>query len=251
MNYLESISIQLPFDEQFSSAFINVLSECGKNTENVININQSNENYLPVLNISFFADYSPKIIFKCGEIQISKDIINQTGQNISSPHKYKHISINEFKTRLTKNGKINKVDHLGVNFPWFNSVSPVLIDLRQRLSSKTAYYQFPSSQDWDFILPATKNELESGIIDLNIERRPKLELVSFNKSSIPIFQIDCITTISFEKLKELFPESIIEEEMKNIWVYIENNYGIDICFVLSGPSDSDWLNIFDGYRLIV
>lgn len=249
MNYLESISIQLPFDEHFSSVFFSILSDCGKKIENAIYINQSNINFLPVLNINFNTDSNPKIIFNCDDLRVSKDINNLTGLEKSSPHKYEHISINEFATRLAKNGSIKFVDHLGVNFPWFNGISPVLIDLRQRLISKSAYYQFPTSEDWDFILPATNNEFESGKIDLNIERRPKLELVSFKKSSTPIIQIDCITTISFEKLKELFPESIIEEEMNNIWVYIKNDFGIDICFVLSGPSNSDWSKIFEGYRL--
>jgi hypothetical protein len=72
--------------------------------------------------------------------------------------------------------------------------------------------------------------------------------VSFEKSSKPIIQIDCITTIDYKKLKALFPEAIADDELKNVWVYLDNPYELDICLVLNEPG-SDWSSFFEGNRL--
>lgn len=249
MHYLESVTIKLPVEEQFSAKLFGVLSGCGEQSGNIYSVNRTNTDFLPVLNIEFSDIQTPGISFKCNDLEISKTITNETGQLRLSPHSYKHLTIDEFADRLKNAGGIKAIDHLGVNFPWFDGVSPVLIDLRRQLKSKAAYYRFPSGEDWDFILPATKGELKTNNIDLSIERRPKLELVSFEKSSTPIIQVDCITTIEYTKLKELFPEAISVDELSNVWVYIDNNFGVDICLVLSGPSDTDWSTYFEGFRL--
>ena len=249
MCHLELVTIKLPADEQFSFRFFDVLSECGKQSRGTYSANRTNVDFLPLINIEFSNVQIPEISFSCNDFEISKTITNETGQLRLSPHSYKHLTIDEFANRLKDTGSIKTIDHLGVNFPWFDGISPVLIDLRQQLKSKTAYYRFPSGEGWDFILPATKSELKTNNVDLSIERRPKLELVSFEKSSTPIIQIDCITTIEYARLKEIFPEAIFVDELSNVWVYINNNFGVDICFVLNGPSNSDWSTYFEGFRL--
>ena len=180
---------------------------------------------------------------------ISKTIKNETGEERKSPHSYTHLSIDEFNSRLNKRGHITTIDHLGVNFPWFKGVSPVITDLREALKHKSAYFRFPTGEEWDFILPATKEEINSDVLNVSIERRPKFELVSFKKDSTPIIQIDCITSLTYEDLKELFPESIMSKELRNAWVYIDNKFGIDIYFVLNEPTNSEWSNFFEGHRL--
>lgn len=249
MHFLELVTIKLPIEEQFSFKLFELLSRCGNQHGNVFSIDQANVDFLPKLNIEFSNIETPTIIFDCNDFEIKKNIVNETGRSRESPHSYKYITLEEFTDRLRNVGFINQIDHLGINFPWFKGTSPVLIDLRKRLKSKTAYYRFPSGEDWDFILPAAKDELKTNNVDLSIARRPKLELVSFEKSSTPIIQIDCITTIDYAKLKKLFPEAIFVDELSNVWVYISNNFGVDICFVLNGPSNSDWSTYFSGWRI--
>lgn len=178
--------------------------------------------YIPQISVGFADVNVPKIIFKGEGINLSEDIVNQTGQQRESPHSYMPISISQIRNRIEAEGGVEAIDHLGVNFPWFNGLSPHIARLRQKLPRHCAYYRFPTGEEWDFILPATEREITQDDIDLTKERRPKFELVSFEKSSRPIIQIDCITTIYHEKLKQLFPEGLADDELKNIWVYLEN-----------------------------
>lgn len=56
------------------------------------------------------------------------------------------------------------------------------------------------------------------------------------------------TTLDFAQIKYIFPEGIADSELRNVWVYLENPYGIDICLVL-GENSADWSDPFTGHRL--
>jgi len=81
-------------------------------------------------------------------------------------------------------------------------------------------------------------------------RRPKLEIVSFDKSSTPIIQFDCIVDTSYDKIVQLFPEGIAENDLRNVWVYLSNPYHLDICFVVNENRGGDWSEFFSGHRLM-
>ncbi len=55
--------------------------------------------------------------------------------------------------------------------------------------------------------------------------------------------------MGYEKLKQLFPEAIADDELRNIWVYLKNPYELDFCLVLNEPTDTDWSGFFEGHRL--
>ena len=249
MSLLNRVVLTLPTDIVFSATFVDLLKDCVVQNHDVLEIKQTINESLPKLEIQFKHVEQPVIDFIGDDFTFSRDISNETGQNRSSPHSYQLIPITELRDRIHEAGNITIIDHIGVNFPWFDGLSPTIAELRSRLGDSSAYYRFPTGEDWDFILPATRHEIESGAIDLDLVRRPKLELVSFEKASTPIIQIDCITTIEYSKLKKIFPEAIIDDELYNIWVYIENSFGVDICFVLNGPRENDWSNFFKGHRL--
>ncbi len=249
MSYLESVKIILPLKDDLHSKLFNIIDDCGIRSENNFTLDPTDANYLPILNFEFLNISAPAVVFKGKDLHISEEIINKTGQQKESSHEYSYLSIDELTNRLKDSGKIMAIDHLGINFPWFGGVSPVIANLRQQLKDKTAYFRFPTGDNWDFIIPATVSELTSNYIDLSIVRKPKLELVSFEKSSTPLIQIDCETTIKYEKLIELFPEAINDTDSSSVWVYLKSNLGLDICFVLRGPSCKDWSSYFEGHRL--
>lgn len=249
MGYLESVTIELPLKDKFYLKLFSVIADCGVRSENTFKLNPTDINYLPILNIEFTGLTVPNVVFKGKDLYAKEEIINKTGQQKESPHEYRYITIDELADRINGLGKITAIDHLGINFPWFTGISPAIINLRQQLKDKTAYFRFPTGDNWDFIIPVTALELINNDIDLSIVRKPKLELVSFEKSSTPLIQIDCDTTIDYEDLVRLFPEAIIDKDSSSIWVYIESKLDLDICFVLKGPSSKDWSIYFDGYRL--
>lgn len=245
---LQSASISLPLDKPFFDVLTDLLKNCGEVDDATFSVTPTQKNFLPKLQLVADSSKNPSIEFICDKTVLSQDIVNQTGVTKHSPYDYKLLSLVEITKRLAPVGEIRAIDHLGVNFPWFDGLSPVLKEFRTQLSNLSAYFRFPEGQDWDFILPATSKEINSDNIDLNTIRRPKLELVSFEKASTPIVQIDCITTIGFDLLRELFPEGIAEEELKNVWVYIVTDMDIDLCLVLNESTDADWSSYFKGHR---
>ena len=245
---LDVVRISLPLDKALFEGLTTLLSKCGEVDDATFSVTPTQKNFLPKLQLLADSSKEPTIEFICDKTVLSQVIANRTGKTKHSPHDYKSLSLIEVTKRLAAVGEIKTIDHFGVNFPWFYGLSPALKEFRTQLPGLSAYFRFPDGQDWDFILPATSKEIHSDNIDLNTIRRPKLELVSFEKASTPIVQIDCITTINYDLLKELFPEGIAEEELKNVWVYIATDMDIDLCLVLNEPTDADWSSYFKGHR---
>jgi len=140
-----------------------------------------------------------------------------------------------------------RLDHVGFNLPWFeDGVHPEILKLRKLLAPASAYYLFPTGENWDFILPASKAEITSNSIDLSKDRHPKFEIVSFDMTSTPLVQIDCAVQQPYEAIKQRFPEGIPEDNLKDTWVAIQNPYGIDIFFVIGELKDKDWSGFLRG-----
>lgn len=183
---------------------------------------------------------------------INVKVKNITGVYKSSPHTYRHISMTEAKKRLFASEiKLIEVDHVGFNLPWFSAgLHPEIVQLRQELASRCLYHRYPTGEPWDFILPGDEEEItNSKQVDYSKVRRPKFELVSFDKASTPLIQFDFSVNASFESFSQLFPEALIDTEFKNIWLYIENPYQIDICLVINEYAESDWSEYFNNSRI--
>lgn len=80
-------------------------------------------------------------------------------------------------------------------------------------------------------------------------RRPKFEIVSFDKASTPLLQLDIQMNTSYEILQGLFPEALDDPLICNLWIYLEYPYGLDICLVANGFSEKDWSSYFAGSRI--
>jgi hypothetical protein len=87
------------------------------------------------------------------------------------------------------------------------------------------YHEFPTGEPWDFIIPGDTHEIDHHkAVDYTKIRRPKFEVVSFDKASTPLIQFDVGVNLNYETFAPLFPESINDPEFRNIWVYLENPF---------------------------
>jgi len=186
---------------------------------------------------------APKVLFLNGNT-IEVPIKNTTGRVKKSPHEYKPLSIEEVVFRH-KGVKIVEIDHIGFNLPWFDGIHPDILKLRTQLSDKSVYKLFPTGEPWDFILPASEKEIhDQETLDYAVVRRPKFEIVSFDKSSRPLIQFDVLLKKTGKELSELFPEGIFDSGHNNVWVYLKNPYDLDICLVLNEWKKGDWGEFF-------
>jgi hypothetical protein len=147
--------------------------------------------------------------------------------------------------------KLVGIDHGGFNLPWFSSgLHPDILGLREHLSSRCLYHKFPTGEPWDFIIPGDTHEIvRRKSVDYDRNRRPKFEVVSFEKASTPIIQFDILVNANYETFAQLFPESLLDTELRNSWVYLENPYSIDVCLVINEFSEGDWSAFFKDCRL--
>jgi hypothetical protein len=129
-------------------------------------------------------------------------------------------------------------------------VHPKILQLREKLSPCCLYHRFPTGEPWDFIIPGDEDEiLNHKAVDYSEVRRPKFELVSFENASTPLVQLDISVNARYERFFELFPESLNDQELRNIWVYLESPYAVDVCLVINESSEDDWSDFFKECRL--
>ena len=183
---------------------------------------------------------------------ISLKIENTTGASKLSPHIYQSIGIETVSQRLKASGAgWIGIDHAGFNLPWFSpGLHPGIQQLREKLSPHCLYHQFPTGEPWDFIIPGDLDEIfNQKEVDYTRSRKPKFELVTFEKASTPLVQFDISIDIAYEKFLELFPESLNDPQFKNCWVYLETPFAMDVCLVINETSEKDWSGFFKGFRI--
>ena len=249
MNSLQEISIILPNTDQILfEKIVKFLSSFGKRKDNKLYFTKSSPDFIP--NISLESDNleNSEIRFKTENSISVMQVINSTGQEKQSQHEYSLIEFDDFIKR-TKDLELGLVDHLGFDIPNFNGLHPEILSLREDLKDKCLYHLFPTGEPWDFILPGTSQEITSKEIDYSISRKPKFEIVSLDKTSTPIIQIDFSVKEKYENFSKLFPESLLVPELKNLWVYIKNPYNLDFCFVVNQYGGTDWNQFFKNHRL--
>ena len=254
-NLLEVITISFPsIADSFSDQFLTLLSSLGRRDAVQLEISYSSVKFLPQIRLSFSGEGEEvQAHFALGhEKMLSLSITNLTGVDKLHPKHYQHLSLETINHRLELAGiRLTVIDHVGANLPWFGKgIHPQISALRERLSLSCLYHHYPSGEFWDFILPGDAAEISrQKAIDYNMIRRPKFELVSFASTSTPLIQIDILSTGNYESLSAIFPEALADPEFKNIWLYTQNPYGIDICLVLNEPSRQDWSEFFSSCRL--
>jgi hypothetical protein len=254
-NYLNRIILRFPAaDRGFIERFIPLIGVLGKREGKVLELNCSSQNFYPKISLDFSTLQAPGVvvdfILSDGEA-ISVRVENTTGEHRQSPHAYSHLKIDQVIERLARTGiRLAGVDHVGFNLPWFATrLHPEMVRLRERLASKCLYHIFPTGEPWDFIIPGDQDEImRRKDVDYSQVRRPKFEIVSFDKASTPLIQLDLQFDASYERLLGLFPEALNDPEIRNLWIYLENPSGVDICLVANELDEHDWGGFFEGSR---
>lgn len=219
--------------------------------DNVINFPNNPEACSPSISAGFGDVSNPTVNFLSDrEDFLEISVTNETGEVWKSPHEYKPLSLGEFRKRLnSKNIVFQYYDHLGINLPWKKDLHPRLMEAIKILKDSCLLHSFPGNDNWYFIIPGSEGEILSKTeIDYRLDRKSKFEFVNFLKCSTPILQVDFSTNVKYEVVRELFPEAIFDDNLRNLWVYISNNAGIDICFVLN-EIGSGWTSFFEGCRI--
>lgn len=254
MRYLRQVIYTLPdIDQSFKDSFIRYLAPLGEIKPDGVRLRLSNGDFLPATSFSFSQVAVPHVNFCFSDQTVySIEISNTTGQSRNSPHMYDPITIEEFIRRVSP-FTLFAIDHTGFNLPSFEGVHPKIVELREKSSASSLYHTFPrhiEDAEWDFILPATEEEINrSTATDYSINRKPKLELVSFDTSSTPLIQIDIQLVGHYEGWEQRFPEAIPVPALRSLWVYLQNSFGIDVCFVLNEVDEKDWSHHFVTERI--
>ncbi len=242
---LNTIDIVLPdIDDGFFDQLTGFLSVFGVKEGNSLRFNTSNPKYLPVLGLSCGPVDTPEVVFDKKRVKIQ----NTTGVEKANPYSYTTLSLDEVMKRLS-NYPLNMLDHIGFNLPYFDGVHPEMLELREELKASCLYHLFPSGEPWDFVIPGTKEEINGAAVDYSKIRKPKFEIVSFSNCSKPLIQIDFSVKANYGEIKSMFPEGLHDDNLHNVWVYIQNPYGIDICFVVNEPTEGDWSEYFSESRI--
>jgi hypothetical protein len=221
----------------------------------LLQVKPSQPDYHPMIWLDFFANElaEVRVEFELSSGAVySVELVNTTGENRQSPHAYFHITAHDFIQRLAQeNLSLVGIDHAGCNLPWFAAgLHPQIAWLRDQLSKGCLYHLFPTGEAWDFILPGDTEEIRGQReIDYSKTRRPKFEIVSFEKSSTALVQFDVQLNASYEQLLGLFPEALNDPNLRNLWIYLENPYSIDVCVVANPYSPGDWSEFFKASRL--
>jgi len=243
------VEIQLPTLTD-SQEYLNFLSAFGTVTKSGVFFTQSNSSMYPEISVVFTDVSKPTAVFINDHEQINVAITNSTKEFKKSPHAYSPIPLSDFLTRM-KDVSLGDMDHIGFDLPWFHGTHPDIITLRKILHQHCAYHLWSTKEDWDFIIPATEDEINSRAeLEYSIVRRPKFEIVSIRKVSTPIIQFEFLVHSTFKELVELFPEAIAVDNPGNVWVYIKNSTDVDICFVLNEYRDGDWSEYLKGTRIL-
>jgi hypothetical protein len=253
--YLERITVKFPdMHVEFTHQLASLVDILGRAENHVLELTSSDQSFCPKIRPDFQSgppDVLTDFAFSDGET-ISIKVENSTGLSKPSPHSYQPLDVETVNHRLMTSGvRLIGIDHVGFNLPWFFlGLHPVILQLRETLSSRCLYHQFPTGEPWDFIIPGDHGEIANRMaVDYTKVRRPKFELVSFNKASTPLIQLDVGVNASYERFAPLFPESLNEPEYRNIWIYLRNPYTVDVCLVINEFGAGDWSDYFKGCRL--
>jgi len=253
--YLEAISVHFPAVCHDLVLWLSRLLGASVVRDNdATEIVPSNERFLP--RISFDAhsrDVFPTADFEFSSYEgTSVYVRNMTDIGKENPSPYNPLEPEEVESRFQREGmNVTGVDHVGFNLPWFNKgVHPAIGDLRNRLKTVCLYHLFPTGESWDFVIPGERSEIKKRkVIDYDRLRKPKFEIVSFEKASTPIIQFDVSLNAGYEKLDAVFPEGISDPKLRNTWVYLRNPSDVDVCLVLNESREGDWSSFFRGHRL--
>jgi hypothetical protein len=155
-----------------------------------------------------------------------------------------------------------RLDHSGLNIPQGMYTEDEWQLLLRDISSVADVYQYPTGEDWYFLLPTTSDEAGGGITRFSPGRAPKFELVYDAFAKVPVVQFQVDTGLSRVEVEERLPEpyGVSFPDLGDIFrtVYVEHPWPdllIRFDFTFNRPEGGDewttgeWL-VREGRRLV-
>ncbi len=168
------------------------------------------------------------------------------------------LPMSELVKRLK--GHIVRIDHTGINIPSALISNETWKQFMYHVAEQANLYNYPTTDVWPFILPATQVEYETDITQFPDGREPKFEMVYDTYSLVPTIQIDIETDLTRAQVERLFPApyGISFPELADYFrtVYVHHEWpGLAIRFDIRFKSDQPgewetgkWL-VEDGGRI--
>lgn len=239
MSFLRNIVYTMP-DSPAARVFTDNLFSLLKITNLYAPVNLDKDtkpDYSPATFFSLSANIKPAIIFS-DEAMNSIEVCNfKSAEKIYEEGPC--ITIVDFWKRLGE-AEIS-IDHTGVNLPTKLYSKSEFNTLIHKLAQKCVVFEYPG-EDWPFVVPSTQSEINGDIVDLQVWRGPKFELVYDRYTSAPLIQFSISTDLSKEQVHNLFPGPYAETfpNLADFFrsVYIESPWrGIRIRFDVNYSSD--------------
>ena len=143
-------------------------------------------------------------------------------------------------------GRVPRVDHVGVNIPTKEVGHEDWNRLLEKLSRISALCRYPENESFLFVLPTSQDEFQDDIQDFVFGREPKFELVYDKEAMMPLVQFAVATDLSRAESEELFPEpsgmalEIVGEFFRSVFL-VSLWPGLNLRFDLYyRDGDADW-----------
>ena len=146
-------------------------------------------------------------------------------------------------------GHIIRIDHTGINLPTAMLQRSDWSHLLNIIGKTSALYQYPTGEEWLFVIPATVDELHTDITYFIGGREPRFELVYDPSASQPTIQVSVETDFSRSEIEALFPApfGITLPDLGDIFrsVYVANPWAnmtirFDLYYHKTSGSPSAW-----------
>lgn len=250
-----NIRIQQP-QQDWNRDFVNIFTSLISSSKNVFKISDKEleiraGSLLPVTQINF-ENKSTAVIFKDDSavvrslraeglsIAINEDISDKPASSLTE-FKILQDEIGEYCEVVTRSneprylltmkqlwdrfqGKIIEVNHTGINFSPASIPLPDYQFLKKHIATQSFLVNYPTGEEWPFIIPSTEEENLNGITDTSIIRHPLFELVYSDYNSIPVIQFDIRPDLAKEEVLRLLPEPYgisfegLEDSIRTVYV---------------------------------
>ncbi|MFC1711827.1 hypothetical protein ACFLZ1_04555 [Patescibacteria group bacterium] len=157
------------------------------------------------------------------KVKFLKDKAGQYIEIYSGKKAYHVLTPEQLFNRL--DGKLLELNHSGVNFgPKLLSI-PDYLKIKKKLAVTSNLYNYPTGEEWPFIIPSTDKEFKDDITDNTVNRNPKFELVHSKYHPIPLIQFDIETSLSKAKLLKLLPDPYgvsfpgLENNFRSVFIF--------------------------------
>jgi len=140
-------------------------------------------------------------------------------------------------------GTITEVNHTGINFSPAAIPSANYMELKKHIAANCYLVNYPTGEEWPFIIPSSEEELKTNITDFSKIRHPLFELVYSEYNSIPVIQFDIRPNLTKEEVFRLLPEPYgisftgLENSIRTVYV-LSDQQGLLIRFDIGLRSES-------------